>query len=221
MSDTAVAGYALLIPYWSNEFGGIVVLLDELLVEQQFRGQGIGRAFLRFLDEHRPFEAVALALEVSPKNAGARALYESMGFEERKFRMMTRRLRRASRRRPYNRAHDSTHCSVALLLIAVRIFLVSSFPPWWRALPWEAHAQGRGNQPPPLFFKEAWTINGPAHAIAPGENVLTTPRTESRAETVRPVGDRLRSRQAHLDLHAADQHLDRHDDDSVCSDTEG
>jgi len=92
MSDGAVAGYALLIPYWSNEFGGIVVLLDELLVEQQFRGQGIGRAFLRFLDEHRPFEAVALALEVSPKNAAARALYESMGFEERKFRMMTRRL---------------------------------------------------------------------------------------------------------------------------------
>jgi len=34
-------------------------------------------------------------------------------------------------------------------------------------------AQGRGNQPPPLFFKEAWTITGPAHAIAPGENVLT------------------------------------------------
>lgn len=92
MLDGAVAGYALLIPYWSNEWGGIVVLLDELLVDAQFRGQGVGRAFLTFLDEHRPFEAVALALEVSPKNAAARALYESMGFEERKFRMMTRRL---------------------------------------------------------------------------------------------------------------------------------
>ena len=33
-----------------------------------------------------------VALEVSPKNAAARALYESMGFTERKFRMMTRRL---------------------------------------------------------------------------------------------------------------------------------
>ena len=92
MLDDAVAGYALLIPYWSNEFGGIVVLLDELLVEEEYRGRGIGRAFLRYLDEHRPFEAVALALEVSPKNDAARGLYESMGFAERKLRMMTRRL---------------------------------------------------------------------------------------------------------------------------------
>jgi ribosomal protein S18 acetylase RimI-like enzyme len=90
--DGAVAGYMLLVPYWSNEFGGIVLLLDELLVEREFRGRGVGRAFLRFLDEERPFDAVALALEVSPENAGARALYESMGFEERKLRMLTRRL---------------------------------------------------------------------------------------------------------------------------------
>ena len=34
-------------------------------------------------------------------------------------------------------------------------------------------AQGRGVQPPPLFFKEAWQIAGAAHAIAAGENVLT------------------------------------------------
>jgi len=40
-------------------------------------------------------------------------------------------------------------------------------------------AQGRGAaSPPPLFFKEAWQINGPAHAIAPGENVLTNANLE-------------------------------------------
>ena len=49
MQDDALAGYALLIPYWSNEFAGMVVLIDELLVGEQFRGQGIARAFLRFL----------------------------------------------------------------------------------------------------------------------------------------------------------------------------
>jgi len=92
MLDGTVVGYALLIPYWSNEFGGIVVLLDELLVEERHRGQGIARAFLSFLDEHRPFEAVAIALEVSQKNARARALYEGMGFTPRPLQMMTRRL---------------------------------------------------------------------------------------------------------------------------------
>src|SRR6516225_9600096 len=33
-------------------------------------------------------------------------------------------------------------------------------------------------QSPPLFFKEVWTINGAAHAIAPGENVLTNANLE-------------------------------------------
>ena len=92
MRDDAVAGYALLIPYWSNEFGGIVVLIDELLVEKEFRGQGIARSFFTFIEHDRPFDAVALALEVSPKNERARALYESMGFTERHLRMMTRSL---------------------------------------------------------------------------------------------------------------------------------
>src|SRR5258708_5794598 len=39
--------------------------------------------------------------------------------------------------------------------------------------------RGRGgNAPPPLFFKETWQITGPAHAIAPGENVLTNANLE-------------------------------------------
>ena len=32
--------------------------------------------------------------------------------------------------------------------------------------------------PPPLFFKETWQLNGPAHAIAAGENVLTNTNLE-------------------------------------------
>jgi len=39
-------------------------------------------------------------------------------------------------------------------------------------------AQGRGAAPSPLFFKEPWQISGPAHAIAPGENVLTNANLE-------------------------------------------
>jgi hypothetical protein len=41
-----------------------------------------------------------------------------------------------------------------------------------------AAAQGRGSAPPPLFFKETWQIAGPAHAIAPGEKVLTNANLE-------------------------------------------
>jgi hypothetical protein len=44
-------------------------------------------------------------------------------------------------------------------------------------------AGGRGPgvpSPPPLFFKETWKIKGPAHAIAPGEVVVTNANLEFR-----------------------------------------
>jgi len=85
-------GYALLVSYWSNEWGGVVLLLDELFVDKQFRGRGIAKAFLKYLEHERPFGAVVVALEVSSHNTRARALYESMGFTDRHLQMMTRRL---------------------------------------------------------------------------------------------------------------------------------
>ncbi len=91
-SDDAICGYAILIPYWSNEFGGNLVFIDELFVDQALRGRGIARSFLAFLAERPPFQAVALALEVSPRNERARALYESLGFHQRHHEMMTRKL---------------------------------------------------------------------------------------------------------------------------------
>jgi hypothetical protein len=36
----------------------------------------------------------------------------------------------------------------------------------------------RTSSAPPLFFRETWQISGPAHAIAPGENVLTNANLE-------------------------------------------
>lgn len=79
----SLRGYSLLAPYWSNEFGGALVVVDELFVTPMARNRGIARSFFRFLGEQRPFEAVALALEVSPGNTGARRLYESLGFTRR------------------------------------------------------------------------------------------------------------------------------------------
>ena len=86
-------GYALLAWYWSNEWGGVVLLLDELFVGEEFRGRGIAKSFLKHIEQERPFGSVVVALEVSSRNPRARALYESMGFTDRHLRMMTRRLR--------------------------------------------------------------------------------------------------------------------------------
>lgn len=76
----SLRGYALLVPFWSNEFGGHVVVVDELFVTPEARNRGIARNFFRFLGKQRPFDAVALALEVNPGNTGALRLYQSLGF---------------------------------------------------------------------------------------------------------------------------------------------
>jgi len=77
---SALRGYALLVPYWSNEFGGTLLFVDELFVAAEFRGRGIGKSFFRYLERERPFGPVALALGVNPGNDRARRLYESLVF---------------------------------------------------------------------------------------------------------------------------------------------
>ena len=85
-----LAGYALLVPYWSNEFGGTIVFIDELFVRKEFRGRGLGSQFLRFVEETRPFDMVACMLENTRSNERARRLYERAGFGMRENHVMVR-----------------------------------------------------------------------------------------------------------------------------------
>jgi ribosomal protein S18 acetylase RimI-like enzyme len=82
-------GYSILIPYWSNEFGGVILFVDELNVRPESRRGGIGRAFFAWLSATKPFAPRVIALEVSPSNPQARRLYESIGFQARRYTMMT------------------------------------------------------------------------------------------------------------------------------------
>jgi GNAT superfamily N-acetyltransferase len=86
-------GYALLVPYWSNEFGGTLLFVDELFVVPGSRNRGIARSFFEYLEQQRPFEPVALGLGVSPANSRARRLYDSLGFVELRNKTLTRPLR--------------------------------------------------------------------------------------------------------------------------------
>jgi len=87
-----VRGYALLISYWSNEYGGFLVYVDELYVMAETRSQGVGRGLFHWLASERPFGAVGIFLEVSPRNRRARRLYEHLGFTDRENRTMAIRL---------------------------------------------------------------------------------------------------------------------------------
>jgi GNAT superfamily N-acetyltransferase len=80
-ADGESIGYCILAPFFSNEFGGEMLYLDELYVVPERRGRGVGSAALaavRNWAEQRGF--VRLALEVNRGNPEARRLYERAGF---------------------------------------------------------------------------------------------------------------------------------------------
>ena len=81
-AEGRLIGYALLINFWSNEYGGIVLNIDELYVVPEGRGGGVGTAFLNHLAAGHLGDYVALKLEVLPYNRRALRLYEKLGFEK-------------------------------------------------------------------------------------------------------------------------------------------
>lgn len=85
--DGRIAGYAFLPAYYSNELGGEICIVDELYVEVASRNRGHASALLKSLRG----TAVALELEVTPKNVHARALYERLGFREKKNAVMRKK----------------------------------------------------------------------------------------------------------------------------------
>lgn len=85
--DGAIAGYAQVSLTYSNEAGGLTVWLEELYVDDAFRGCGLGSEFLRFLPMEFP-QAKRFRLEVTESNADAVRLYTRFGYEPLEYRQM-------------------------------------------------------------------------------------------------------------------------------------
>lgn len=74
------AGYALLSFTYSNEVGGMVVLVEEVYVSEEHRGRGIAGEFFQFLETEYP-DARRFRLEVTKSNTRAIELYRRLGYE--------------------------------------------------------------------------------------------------------------------------------------------
>jgi len=82
--DGQIAGYALLISFWSNELGGEVCVVDELYVAPSHRNRGVGSTLVSTLrdgDQLWSGRAVAVAIEVAPDNIRARRFFVAQGFK--------------------------------------------------------------------------------------------------------------------------------------------
>jgi len=77
-----LAGYALLIAFWSNELGGEICEVDEIFVLPEHRGRGFATSLFSAIDDGELLftRVPAIELIVTPANSRARDLYERVGF---------------------------------------------------------------------------------------------------------------------------------------------
>lgn len=73
-------GYAIIIFFWSNEFAGDIVEIDEILVIDEARGMGVATRFFQWLTREYKGVAKGWSLQVKPSNKAALRLYEGLGF---------------------------------------------------------------------------------------------------------------------------------------------
>ena len=86
-----VQGYAHLAFSWTCEAGGLVCWLEEIYIQEAYRGQGYAKAFMDWLFEEYGDSCARFRLEVCPENMGVKLLYEKMGFSQLPYIQMVKR----------------------------------------------------------------------------------------------------------------------------------
>ena len=72
-------GYAMVAKSFSTEFGKPCIWIEDLYLQEAYRGQGIGKVFFDFITGKYP--GSIFRLEVEEENGRAIALYKKCGFE--------------------------------------------------------------------------------------------------------------------------------------------
>lgn len=90
--DGLHCGYGLIYPFYSNEAGGVCLMLEEIYIKPEFRGRQLGTKYLNQIAGMFDDDVVGLKLEICPANPRARKLYESVGFHELGYRTMIKEL---------------------------------------------------------------------------------------------------------------------------------
>lgn len=91
--DGVTAGYAVIAFGFSFEYGGRDAFIDELYLKGEFRGKGIGKEVMKFLES----EAVKLGvntlhLEVDIDNDAGEALYLKSGFSSKGRKLLSKKI---------------------------------------------------------------------------------------------------------------------------------
>ena len=95
-AGSELAGYVILTLGYSFEYRGREAFVDELYVEERFRGKGLGRRAMEFVEERaRELGVNAMHLEVDRGNDAALGLYRRTGYVDHDRYLMTKWLRQS------------------------------------------------------------------------------------------------------------------------------
>ena len=78
MENECIAGYGMLAKSFSTEFGKQCIWIEDIYINPEHRGKGIGSEFLAFVEKSYP-DAI-LRLEVEEENERAVHVYKKAGF---------------------------------------------------------------------------------------------------------------------------------------------
>lgn len=90
--DDIICGYSIVVNFWSNEYGGKLLIIDEMFVKSEFRCKQIGAGFFDFLDTVYGGTVKGMFLEVAEKNERAIKFYLKSGFAPAKNRHLFKQL---------------------------------------------------------------------------------------------------------------------------------
>ncbi|TDE01848.1 GNAT family N-acetyltransferase [Flavobacterium sandaracinum] len=81
-SDNEIVGYVILTFIFSFEYQGRIAFLDELYLNENARGKGIGSQAIQFVvEESKKLALQLIYLEIENHNQNAQKLYIASGFE--------------------------------------------------------------------------------------------------------------------------------------------
>ena len=75
-----ILGYAMIAKSFSTEFGKHCIWIEDLYIKEQYRKQGIGSSFFKFIEEK--YEGYLFRLEVEKGNEKAINTYKKADFTE-------------------------------------------------------------------------------------------------------------------------------------------